>query len=57
MARLDHLAERGFHDVAEVSTADETLTFALPQQLKKDLREAAAARAGAAAKLAGTVTE
>ncbi|QSB13885.1 4-hydroxy-3-methylbut-2-enyl diphosphate reductase [Natronosporangium hydrolyticum] len=57
MQVLDHLAEQGFHDVAEVSTADETLTFALPQQLKKDLREAAAARAGAAAKLAGTAAE
>jgi 4-hydroxy-3-methylbut-2-enyl diphosphate reductase len=50
---LDHLAERGFTDVAEVSTADETLTFALPQQLKRDLKAAAADRAREAAELAG----
>jgi 4-hydroxy-3-methylbut-2-enyl diphosphate reductase len=49
---LDHLAERGFTDVAEVSTADETLTFALPQQLKRDLKAAAADRARDAAELA-----
>jgi 4-hydroxy-3-methylbut-2-enyl diphosphate reductase len=49
---LDHLAERGFTDVAEVSTADETLTFALPQQLKRDLKAAAADRAREAAELA-----
>jgi 4-hydroxy-3-methylbut-2-enyl diphosphate reductase len=52
---LDHLAERGFADVAEVTTADEKLTFSLPQELKRDIRAAAAARAGAAATLAGTV--
>ena len=44
MRVLDHLAARGFTDVTEVSAAEETLTFALPQQLKKDLR--AAARGG-----------
>jgi 4-hydroxy-3-methylbut-2-enyl diphosphate reductase len=55
MEVLDHLAERGFADVAEVTTADEKLTFSLPQELKRDIRAAAAARAGAAAALAGTV--
>jgi 4-hydroxy-3-methylbut-2-enyl diphosphate reductase len=55
MQVLDHLAERGFRDVAEVTTADETLTFALPQQLKRDLRAAAEDRARAAATLAGSV--
>jgi 4-hydroxy-3-methylbut-2-enyl diphosphate reductase len=49
---LDHLAARGYADVAEVSTADETLTFALPQQLKRDLKAAAADRARDAAELA-----
>lgn len=49
---LDHLAERGFTDVAEVTTADEKLTFSLPQQLKRDLRATAAARATEAAQLA-----
>lgn len=53
---LDHLAERGFGDVAEVTTADETLTFALPRELKRDLKAAAAARAGAAAELATGVS-
>jgi 4-hydroxy-3-methylbut-2-en-1-yl diphosphate reductase len=52
MQVLDHLAERGFADVAEVTTADETLTFSLPQQLKRDLRAAAEARALDAAQLA-----
>jgi 4-hydroxy-3-methylbut-2-enyl diphosphate reductase len=44
MQVLDHLAERGYTEVAEVTTADETLTFALPQQLKRELRAAAEAR-------------
>jgi 4-hydroxy-3-methylbut-2-enyl diphosphate reductase len=57
MRVLDHLAERGFADVAEVTAADETLTFALPQQLKRDLRAAAAARAQDAAELAGTIAD
>ena len=51
MQVLDHLAERGFDEVAEVTTAQERLTFSLPQELKRDMREAAAAsgrgRAGA----------
>ncbi len=52
MEVLDVLAERGFGEVAEVSTADEKLTFSLPQELKRDMRAAAAARAEEAAKLA-----
>lgn len=43
MEVLDHLAERGFTDVAEVTTADERLTFSLPQELKRDMKAAAAA--------------
>jgi 4-hydroxy-3-methylbut-2-en-1-yl diphosphate reductase len=54
MQVLDHLAERGFADVAEVTTAQEKLTFALPRELKRELRAAAAARAGEAAQLAAT---
>jgi 4-hydroxy-3-methylbut-2-enyl diphosphate reductase len=54
MQVLDHLAERGFTDVAEVTTAQEKLTFALPRELKREIRAAAAARAGDAAKLAAT---
>jgi 4-hydroxy-3-methylbut-2-en-1-yl diphosphate reductase len=54
MQVLDHLAARGFADVAEVTTADETLTFALPRELKRDLKAAAEARAGDAAQLAAT---
>ena len=56
MRVLDHLADRGFTDVAEVTTAEETLTFALPRELKRDLAAAAAARAREAAALAETVS-
>ena len=42
---LDWLAGRGFTDVAEVTTAQERLTFSLPQELKRALKAAAAARA------------
>jgi len=42
---LDWLAERGFTEVAEVTTAQERLTFSLPQELKRDLKAAAAERA------------
>jgi 4-hydroxy-3-methylbut-2-en-1-yl diphosphate reductase len=53
MEVLDYLAERGFGDVAEVTTAQEKLTFALPRELKRELAAAAAsARARDAAKLA-----
>ncbi len=54
MQVLDHLAARGFADVAEATTAQEKLTFALPRELKRELREAAEARAGEAAQLAAT---
>jgi 4-hydroxy-3-methylbut-2-enyl diphosphate reductase len=53
---LDHLAGRGYADVAEVTTADETLTFALPRELKRALKVAADARATAAARLAAAPT-
>ena len=55
MQVLDHLAARGFDEVAEVTTAEETLTFSLPQALKRDMREAAAGRAEAAKRLAESV--
>jgi 4-hydroxy-3-methylbut-2-enyl diphosphate reductase len=45
MEVLDWLAERGFTDVAEVTTAQEKLVFSLPQELKRDIKAAAAARA------------
>jgi 4-hydroxy-3-methylbut-2-enyl diphosphate reductase len=54
---LDHLAERGFTEVAEVNRVEETISFGLPQQLKRDLRAAAAARAEEAARLAGSVAD
>ena len=41
MEVLDHLAERGFADVDEVTTAKEKLTFSLPQELKRDMKAAA----------------
>jgi 4-hydroxy-3-methylbut-2-enyl diphosphate reductase len=33
---LDHLAERGYGEVQPVTTANETLVFALPRELRKD---------------------
>jgi 4-hydroxy-3-methylbut-2-en-1-yl diphosphate reductase len=45
MQVLEHLAARGFADVAEVTTADERLTFSLPQELKREMKAAAATRA------------
>ncbi|MFC4106828.1 4-hydroxy-3-methylbut-2-enyl diphosphate reductase [Micromonospora zhanjiangensis] len=54
MEVLDRLAGHGFTDVAEVTTADERLTFSLPQELKRDMKAAAAARAQQAAALAAT---
>jgi 4-hydroxy-3-methylbut-2-en-1-yl diphosphate reductase len=56
MQVLDHLAERGFADVAEVTTAQEKLTFSLPQELKREMRAAAEARAGEAAELAASAS-
>jgi 4-hydroxy-3-methylbut-2-enyl diphosphate reductase len=41
---LDYLVERGFADVSEVTTVDERLAFSLPQELKRDMKAAAAAR-------------
>jgi 4-hydroxy-3-methylbut-2-enyl diphosphate reductase len=57
MQVLDHLAARGFDEVAEVTTASEKLTFSLPQELKRDMRTAAAKRAEDAAALAASVQE
>ena len=37
---LEWLAERGFNDVAEVTTADEHLMFALPPELRRDMKAA-----------------
>jgi 4-hydroxy-3-methylbut-2-en-1-yl diphosphate reductase len=43
---LGWLAERGFADVEEITTAQEKLVFSLPQELKRDLKAAGAARFG-----------
>jgi 4-hydroxy-3-methylbut-2-en-1-yl diphosphate reductase len=40
---LEWLAERGFPAVEEVRSAEETLIFSLPQELRRDLRAAQAA--------------
>ncbi|MDQ1688329.1 MAG: 4-hydroxy-3-methylbut-2-en-yl diphosphate reductase [Frankiaceae bacterium] len=37
---LDWLGERGYGDVGEVNSAEERLVFALPQELRRDLRAA-----------------
>lgn len=39
---LDWLAEREFSDVEEVTTAEETLIFALPPELRRDMKAATA---------------
>jgi 4-hydroxy-3-methylbut-2-enyl diphosphate reductase len=57
MEVLDLLAEHGFADVAEVTTAQEKLTFSLPQELRRDLKAAAAARAEDAARLAASLDQ
>lgn len=41
---LTWLAERGFEDVQVVRTAEETLTFSLPKELRRDLRAEAAGK-------------
>ena len=49
---LEWLAERGYGDVETVKTAEESITFSLPKELRRDLRAEAAAlvaeRTGAA---------
>jgi 4-hydroxy-3-methylbut-2-enyl diphosphate reductase len=42
---LAYLSERGFPDARAVHTAEESLIFALPKELRRDLKAAAAARA------------
>ena len=37
---LDFLAERGFEDVKPVLAAEESLTFALPTEIRRDLKAA-----------------
>jgi 4-hydroxy-3-methylbut-2-enyl diphosphate reductase len=37
---LAYLAERGFSDVEEITSAEERLIFSLPQELRRDLRAA-----------------
>jgi 4-hydroxy-3-methylbut-2-enyl diphosphate reductase len=37
---LDWLAERGYAEVEEIRAADESLLFALPPELRRDLRSA-----------------
>lgn len=43
---LEWLAERGYGDVETVKTADESITFSLPKELRRDLRAEAAALVG-----------
>ena len=43
---LDHLAERGWGDVEEITTAEETLTFSLPRELRPARACDRAARSG-----------
>ncbi|MFD4828460.1 4-hydroxy-3-methylbut-2-enyl diphosphate reductase [Streptomyces uncialis] len=41
---LERLAELGYRDVGTVRTADETITFSLPHELRRDLRAEASGR-------------
>ncbi|MGA4959381.1 4-hydroxy-3-methylbut-2-enyl diphosphate reductase [Streptomyces lavendulocolor] len=41
---LEWLAQRGFEDVEIVKAAEESITFSLPKELRRDLRAEAAAR-------------
>jgi 4-hydroxy-3-methylbut-2-enyl diphosphate reductase len=43
MEVLAHLASRGFGEVTEFTTAEERLTFSLPQELRRDMKAAQAA--------------
>ncbi|CAM5588657.1 4-hydroxy-3-methylbut-2-enyl diphosphate reductase OS=Streptomyces griseomycini OX=66895 GN=ispH PE=3 SV=1 [Streptomyces griseomycini] len=40
---LEWLSRRGFEDVEIVKAAEESITFSLPKELRRDLREEAAA--------------
>ncbi len=40
---LEYLAQRGYGDVELVKAAEESITFSLPKELRRDLREEAAA--------------
>jgi 4-hydroxy-3-methylbut-2-en-1-yl diphosphate reductase len=42
---LQWLAERGYGDVEIVKAAEESITFSLPKELRRDLREEAASLA------------
>ena len=44
MEVLAHLASRGFGEVTEYTTAEERLTFSLPQELRRDMKAAAQSR-------------
>src|SRR5262249_2573554 len=54
---LAHRAAGGLDEVAGVTPAPERLVFSLPQELKRDMRAAAAERSAAAAALAASVKE
>ncbi|MFI6104472.1 4-hydroxy-3-methylbut-2-enyl diphosphate reductase [Streptomyces sp. NPDC051310] len=61
---LEWLAQRGFEDVETVKAAEESITFSLPKELRRDLRAEAAelvaraeARAAAGGGAADTATE
>jgi 4-hydroxy-3-methylbut-2-enyl diphosphate reductase len=43
MEVLAHLASRGFGEVTEYTTAEERLTFSLPQELRRDMKAARSA--------------
>ncbi|MFI6285219.1 4-hydroxy-3-methylbut-2-enyl diphosphate reductase [Streptomyces sp. NPDC051018] len=50
---LEWLAQRGFEDVELVKSAEESITFSLPKELRRDLRAEAAELVARAAKASG----
>ncbi|OON81353.1 4-hydroxy-3-methylbut-2-enyl diphosphate reductase [Streptomyces tsukubensis] len=54
---LEWLSQRGFEDVEIVKAAEESITFSLPKELRRDLRAEAAALAGTSGTASGTTEE
>ncbi|MGI5339796.1 4-hydroxy-3-methylbut-2-enyl diphosphate reductase [Streptomyces sp. CA-181903] len=54
---LEWLAARGYEDVETVKAAEESITFSLPKELRRDLRAEAAAAVAGPRTASGTSTE
>ncbi|MEU5128099.1 4-hydroxy-3-methylbut-2-enyl diphosphate reductase, partial [Streptomyces mobaraensis] len=54
---LEWLAARGYEDVETVKAAEESITFSLPKELRRDLRAEAAAAVAGSPTASGDATE